>query len=345
MASLGVLKRSMGITLLLVSAVFFALIMVLVYFLIPGTGIYGFIIIFLLTGLFILFQWAIGPAVVKWSTKLQYLKPGENRFLENMVSELCRKSDVPYPKLAIVNNPTPNAFVFGRSLKSSTLAVHTGLLERLNQQEIKAVLAHEIGHLRHKDVIIMTVVSAIPILAYMLARSFLWGATGSRNRNAGAIIIVALASFVIYLVSQLLVMRLSRLREYYADSYSAFVTGDPHALSSALAKISYGLSLAQSKKETTGLRAFYIGDPSNSKREISQIMRKKDQYDLDGNGVLDERELELAMEKEAEGNSWSRANELFSTHPSTFKRILNLKQIEEEISQVGHMPKDIYKHI
>jgi heat shock protein HtpX len=189
----------------------------------------------------------------------------------------------------------------------------------------------------------MTVVSAIPIMAYMLARSFLWGSRGGGNKNAGAIIVVAIVSFVIYLISQLLVMRLSRLREYYADSYSAFVTNDPHALSSALAKISYGLSMAQ--KNTTGVRAFYIGDPSNAKREIGNIMKKKSKYDLDGNGVLDERELELAMEKEAESNSWTRANELFSTHPSTFRRILNLKHIEEELAQSGQVPKDIYKHI
>ena len=132
MASLGALKRSMSVTLFLVSGIFFALIMVLVYILIPGSGIMGWILILALTGLFILFQWLIGPAIVKWSSKLKYIPPGQNPFLENMVRELCQKSNVPYPKLAIVEDPTPNAFVFGRTRKSSTLAVHTGLLKRLN---------------------------------------------------------------------------------------------------------------------------------------------------------------------------------------------------------------------
>ena len=348
MASLGALKRGMTLTLAMIMAFFFALIMVLVYMLIPGSGMSGFILVGFLTVLFILFQWLIGPSIVKWSTKLKYLQPGENMFLEQLVDELSHSANVPLPKLAIVEDPTPNAFVFGRSLRSSTLAVHTGLLRQLNRDEVKAVLAHEIGHLRHKDVIIMTIVSAIPILAYMIARTFMYGGMfgggrrGGRDNSAGAMLAIAVISFVIYFVTQLLVLRLSRMREYYADSYSAMVTENPHSLSSALAKITYGLSL--SKKEPHGVRAFYIGDPSNAKREISTIMNNKSKYDLDGDGVIDENELTAAMEEEAKKTGWGRANELFSTHPPTFKRILNLKQIEEEINTTGSISGNIYKN-
>ena len=341
----------MTLTLAMIMAFFFALISVLA-FLLLGSGTSGFLIVGFLTVLFILFQWFIGPTIVKWSTKLIYIKPGENMFLEQLVDELTMTAEVPRPKLAVVEDPTPNAFVFGRSLKSSTLAVHTGLLKQLNRDEIKAVLAHEMGHLRHKDVIIMTIVSAIPILAYMIARTFLYGGIfGGPRRSGGrdsgnawaAIMAIAIISYVIYFVTQLLVLRLSRMREFYADSYSAMVTQNPHSLSSALAKITYGLSL--SKKETHGVRAFYIGDPSSSKREISTIMNNKAKYDLDGDGVIDENELTIAMEEEAKKTSWGRVNELFSTHPPTFKRILNLKQLEEEISTMGSISGNVYKHI
>jgi len=342
MASLGALKRGMATTLFLVWLFLFILIAAIAVIALPHAGIYAWIVVLVLTLFFILLQWAIGPAIVAWSTRLRYLRQGENPFLENMVTELVQKSEIPMPRLAIVQDPTPNAFVFGRTLKSATLAVHTGLLERLNNEEIKAVLGHEIGHLKHKDVIIMTVAGAIPLLAYMVAYMFFFGGRGSRRDGGGWIILLALLAFAIYFITFLLVKRLSRLREYYADSYSAFITMNPHGLSSALAKITYGLSLSQ--KKSAGPRAFYIGDPESAKSEISSIMQNRQQYDLDGDGVLDEYELEKAME--AEGRSrWSSWNEMGSTHPPTFKRILQLRQIEEEIRAGGDTGSNIYKHI
>lgn len=342
MASLGALKRGMATTLFLVWLFLFILIGAIAALLLQGAGIYGWGIVIILTLLFILLQWAIGPGIVAWSTRLRYLKKGENPFLENMVTEIVQKSDVPMPRLAIVEDPTPNAFVFGRTLSSATLAVHTGLLTRLNNDEIKAVIGHEIGHLKHRDVIIMTIAGAIPLLAYMVAYMFFFGGRGSRREGGALLLALAALAFAIYFITFLLVKRLSRLREYYADSYSAFVTMNPHSLSSALAKITYGLSLE--KKESAGARAFYIGDPISAKMEISSIMQKKHQYDLDGDGVLDEYELEKAMEAEAKSR-WSSWNELGSTHPPTFKRILQLKQIEEEVKASGEMSGNIYKHI
>ena len=322
MASLGALKRGMATTLFLVWLFLFILIGAIALLLLQGAGIYGWVVVIFLTLLFILFQWAIGPSIVAWSTRLRYLKKGENPFYENMVTELCQKSNVPMPRLAVVEDPTPNAFVFGRTLNSATLAVHTGLLTRLNNDEIKAVLGHEIGHLKHKDVIIMTIAGAVPLLASMIAYMFFFGGRGSRREGGALLLALAALAFATYFITFILVKRLSRLREYYADSYSAFITMNPHGLSSALTKITYGLSL--SKKESTGARAFYIGDPVSAKMEISSIMKKRHQYDLDGDGVLDEYELEKAMEAEARSR-WSTWNEMSSTHPPTFKRILQLK--------------------
>lgn len=302
-----------------------------------------------LAGIFILFQYLIGPAIVRASTRLQYLQPGQNAWLENTVREIAGKSGVPMPRLAVVPDKTPNAFVFGRTATSATLAVHQGLLERLNENEIRGVLAHEIGHLRHKDYVVMTIVSALPLLAYIVARAT-WTAAmfsgGSRQKNQGgaaaALAAIGALSFIVYIVAQLAVLRLSRLREHYADAYSAYVTGQPRSLESALTKITYGLSL--SPAPPSGARAFYISDPAMAKQEIGEIMDKKDEYDLNRDGVLDERELELAMEKEAE-STWSKVNNLFATHPPTFRRILMLRDIENEMTSGKYTNDRIYVHV
>jgi Zn-dependent protease with chaperone function len=120
------------------------------------------------------------------------------------------------------------------------------------------------------------------------------------------------------------------------------VTGSPRSLESALTKITYGLSL--SSKPPSGARAFYIGDPGQAKQEIAEIMDKKEEYDLDHDGVLDERELELAMEKEAK-STWVKMNTWFSTHPPTFRRILLLREIEDEMQSGKYTSDRVYARI
>lgn len=334
--SLATLRRNMMITMFLLFGTLFVIISVVGYYF--ELGLY---LTLGLVLLFIIFQWALSPTIVSMSTNLQYLKKGENPFLENMVGELALKSHIPVPRIAVVPDKTPNAFVFGRTVSSATLAVHQGLLQNFRPEEIKAVVAHEIGHLKHRDVTIMTVASAVPLVAYVIARGIFW-TRGGRRKDAGSIILVAVVSYLVYLVSQLLVLSLSRSREYFADTYSAYITGEPRNLRSALAKIAYGLSL--SPEESSGLRAFYIGDPQESKTDVRRIVSRKYEYDLDRDGVLDEHELELAMEKEAERSPFGKANDLFATHPSTFKRILLLKKIEDELNR-GQFTGDIYRFI
>ena len=298
---------------------------------------------FVLALIFLGIQFLISPSIVAWSTKLQYLQPGQYLWLENTVKELAGASGVTMPRLAIVPNPTPNAFVFGNSSSKMTLAVHEGLLKQLNEDEVRGVLAHELGHDKHRDSIVMTVLSAIPLLAYMIARSTLFFGTGSRDRdrNAGYIALAGVVALVVYFVAQLLVLRLSRLREHFADVYSGYLTGSPRSLESALTKITYGLSLRP--EATHGVRALYISDPALAKSEVQGILDRRAEYDLDHDGVLDERELQLAMEKEAK-STWSGINEAFSTHPPTYKRILLLRQIEAELGH-GADESTIYKRI
>jgi len=300
------------------------------------------------TALFILFEYLLGPLIVESSTHLRYLKSGDNPWLESTVKELADKSGIPMPKLAVVPDNTPNAFTFGRTASGATLAVHEGLLRNLSENEIRGVIGHELGHVKHKDYIVMTVLSALPLLAFLIARgtwsaaSFMRGGKKEAGSVRAGFFAVAAISYLVYIVSLLCVMRLSRLREHYADAYSAYLTSSPRSLESALTKITYGLSL--SAKPTSGARAFYIEDPALAKKEVQIVMEKKEEYDLDRDGVLDERELELAMEKEAK-STWVKLNTWFATHPPTFRRILLLREIETEMESGRYTTDRIYSHI
>jgi heat shock protein HtpX len=354
LAGLGDLKFAMGTSIFVASFIFglflLGVIFLLQYFVVGFDLLTGVLLALGGIALFILFQYLVGPAIVAATSRLHYLKAGENPWLESTVKELAAKSGVPMPRLATVPDKTPNAFVFGRSASSATLAVHDGLLRSLNEDEVRGVIGHELGHVRHRDFIVMTVLSALPLIAYFVAQvAFRAGMVSSYSRgrdregNAGAaLIVVGVVSFIVYIITFLAVMRLSRLREHYADAYSAYLTGSPRSLESGLAKITYGLSI--SPKAPEGARAFYIEDPALAKQEIQEVMRNKDDFDLDKDGVLDERELQLAMERESR-STWKQLNSLFATHPPTFKRILLLREIENEMATGKYTTDRVYAHV
>ncbi len=335
-------------TSILIAGLIFGIFILVVLYLLQLDFVTGTIFTLAGVGLYILFQYILGPAIVAASTRLNYLKPGENPWLETTVKELADKDGLPTPRVAVVPSKSPNAFTFGRSSSSATLAVHEGLLTDLNEDEIKGVIAHELGHIKHKDYIVMTVLSALPLIAYIVAQFSMRAgmfASGRRSKdnNAGVIfVIIGGISFLVYIITFLSVMRLSRLREHFADAYSAYLTESPRSLESALTKITYGLSIAP--QQSSQVRAFYIEDPARAKQEAQDINEKKDEYDLDKDGVLDERELELAMEKEAK-STWSQLNSLFATHPSTFRRILLLREIENEMHSGRYSGDRIYAHV
>jgi len=341
MATLAQLKARM-IAVLVALFVFFTLFFLLIAYAFEVSPVYSFI----LAGLFMMLQFIIGPYIVKISTGLRYLRTGENPWLEETVSALCSKAGLPTPRLALVNDPSPNAFTFGYTRKSATLAVHTGLLEKLSREEIEAVVGHELGHIRHRDAFLITAISSLPLLAYLIARTtFSFGRVsgGRRGRGgAGALLLLAIVSYAIYVIGQLFVHGFSRMREHYADVYSAVLTRKPRALIGALARIAYGLALAP--KEQAAARAFYISDPIYASREVKEILEKSEAYDLNRDGVLDERELEAAMEREAE-SSWVRVNSIFATHPPTYKRIMLLKQIEREFETGNFSERSLYRLI
>lgn len=306
--------------------------------------------ILIIWAIVIVIQILVSSTIVKLTTRTRILNPGENPFLEEKVRKLAKQAGIPMPKLGIVHDATPNAFVFGLTQAGSTLSVHRGLLEQLNDREIDAVLAHEIGHIKHNDCRYMTILSTIPLIAYFGMNMLLFMRFGGGGRDAGKImaimILIGVLSAVIYFITSLLIKRVSRIREFYADAYSAHITKDPQSLASALTKITYGLSLSPpEEKSKSAARSFYIGDVQNAHKEIENIVKNKSKYDLDGDGVIDEHELELAMQDESARGAWDRFGGLFSTHPPTYKRILALKDIEKDYSTGQINEENVYEKV
>ncbi len=310
-----------------------------VFFPIPRDMIWGVISV----TVFLTIQWLLGSSSVEYAMHPRILKKGENPWIEGTVEELSYKAGVKPPKIKIVDMEAPNAFVYGRTAGSSSLCLTTGLLKSLNKNEIKAVIGHEIGHLKHRDVIIMTLAAGVPLLALLVLRGGMYTAYGlgrsSRSSSRGdggavilvILIIVAIASAIFFL-SLLAVRGLSRLREHYADAYSAISTNDPHSMQSALAKITWGLSIAPPSNQSNAMRNLYIADASQAKLEVAYVREHKEEFDLDRDGVLDEQELLIAMEKEAKKTKLSGLSAKLATHPPTYKRILLLKKIEKELA-------------
>lgn len=246
-------------------------------------------------------QWYIGPTIVKWVSKAKEVSLEEAPELHEMIGELAAGAGIPKPKVCVVNNDSPNAFAFGRTQHSSYVAVHTGLLKILNREEVRAVLAHEIGHIKHRDVAIITAASVLPVILYWGAIIFL---SGKEEKNPiGVWVGAILAQFV----GQLAVLWLSRRREYFADAYAKQAIGDPMPLARSLAKISY--SLAESKSETAPtMKAFYIGEAERISPEFLDAVA----------GPAGKKEkLKEAIEKEEKHGFL----EIFSTHPRAVKRI------------------------
>ncbi len=286
---------------------------------------------FIITIVFVLIQYFTGPSIVSRVMKLRYLKPGENAWLQGTVQELAQESNLPSPKVAISPVKEANAFTFGRSAKGATLAVTDGLLNTLNQDEVRGVIGHELGHVKHKDYIMITILSALPLLAYMVANvafmsAYYSGGQGSssKNNNAGTLIIIAgVLSLFVYFIFTIIVMSVSRTREFLADRFSATTTKNPKSLQSALVKIS--TNLAQSKGQAIGVRAFFIADPVNAKNEVEKLEER---------GLISDKQIAQTIAVGRQKNSFLSLNTLLSTHPPVYKRLENLSEIQKELRGV-----------
>jgi heat shock protein HtpX len=200
--------------------------------------------------------------------------PQEAPGLHAMIERLCIQADLPKPKIAIADNKMPNAFAMGRSQKSAVVCATTGIMETLEPHELEAVMAHELSHIKNRDVLIMTVASFFATLASMIAQLGLWfgGGFGDDDGGAPAFIVILLVSFVVYIVSFFLMLALSRYREFGADRGAALITGRPSALSSALMRIADSMQRVpdQDLRAVGKLNAFFIV-PTSVKKSIGTL--------------------------------------------------------------------------
>jgi heat shock protein HtpX len=227
------------------------------------------------------------------------VSPEEAPGLHAMIERLCIQADLPKPRVAVADSEVPNAFAMGRSPSKAIVCATTGIMRVLSPQELEGVLAHELTHVRNRDVMIMTIASFFASVAAMITQfGFFFGGGfggGDSDDGAPAFIVVLLVSFFVYIVSFFLMLALSRYREFSADRGSALITGRPSALASALVKISGAMQTVptQDLRQAERMNAFFIV-PTSVKGAVQT---------------------------------------LFATHPPMEKRIAQLQRIEQELQR------------
>lgn len=312
------LKLRLWLAMILLFGLLYMIVTLISYYL----GFGGPLIYAIFAFVIILAQFMLGPKMVELTMRVKYVSEIEAPRLHQMVEDLAMKAGIPKPKIGISEINIPNAFAFGRSKKDGRVCVTRGILNLLDGEELQAVLGHEISHIRHMDMAVMTLLSVVPLICYYIFISTLFSG-GTRDREGGAALI-GIAALAGYLIGNLLVLFVSRVREYYADYGSVELGGEPHKLASALYKLVYG-SAAVNKdelKEVEGLKAFFVNDVSDARNEIADLK----QVDLNMDGVISESELSQLKYTKTRISSADKLMELFSTHPNMVKRIRRLAE-------------------
>jgi len=279
-------------TMFFLALVYFIFIAVLAYL-----GVETLLLLAIVTFM-ILVQYFFSDKITLWSMGARLVTEQEEPRLYETLTRLCAIAGISRPRLAIVDKNIPNAFATGRNQKNSVIAVTTGLRNMLSQEELEAVLAHELSHVKNRDVMVITLASIISTAAFFIFRSFLL--TGQHSRGGGKQnlwFIVPLLAAVVWVISFLLIKALSRYREFAADRGSAILTGQPSHLASALMKISGLMERVPTSdlRKVEGMNAFFI-IPAISGSSIFNI---------------------------------------FSTHPTVEQRIAALERIEREMGTHG----------
>lgn len=279
---------------------------------------------YLILSLLMMFiQYLIGPKIVEWVMRVRYIKREEYPRLYQMVEHLAMRAQIPVPRLAVAQIELPNAFAFGRGIRDGRVCVTEGILKLLNEEELRAVLGHELSHLKNRDVLVITLLSVIPMIMYRLAWQFLFYGR-RRDERGGNTALIGLVAFLFYFITNLLVLYASRIREYFADRGAVLLGNQPSVLATGLYKLVYGSARMskESLKDVEGLKAFFVNDPSRAVVEIRELA----QLDLDSSGTIDPAELDSLRNKMVRLSFQDRLLELLSTHPNMLKRIRQLSE-------------------
>jgi heat shock protein HtpX len=301
------------------STLFFTVILTL-------TGDFDLLTMGILVGGFNIVLWLISPYMIDAMYHVRAMSATEEPKLHEAVDDLSKKSNISTPRLMLAQIPIPNAFAYGSPIAGTRIAVTDGLLKTLDQGEVEAVVGHELGHLRHRDVQVMMFVSLLPAMAYYIGYSLmLSGMLGGnqKNQSNGAVLGVVFMAFS--WIMNLFILDLSRLREYYADRHSAsIVDNGSQKLSTGLAKIVNASKnmdrMGRTRQQTKNLNAFkalFITDPDRA---------NIDSAELSAMPVANSQKLvqEILSKKLTTAD---RISEIFSTHPNIVKRLKALQEL------------------
>jgi len=284
-------------------------------------GVFDILTLGVLVVSFNIIQWLIAPYIIDALYGVRELPINENPKLHDVVENLSRKSGIGKPKLMLAKIPIPNAFAYGSPITGNRVAVTDGLLKTLNSDEVEAVIGHELGHLRHKDMQVMMLVSFLPALFYYIGYSLMLSSMYNRRREEGGGAALGIGFMLFSWILNMFILYLSRLREYYADRHGvAIVENGPQKLSEALAKIVHTTKrTGRLRRESQNLNAFkalFITDPDRASTDSMQI------------AVIETGDQKLVQEILSQKlTTMDRVIEVFSTHPNIIKRLRALQEI------------------
>ena len=327
-------KNLLGISLITISCLYVLLsaIIILVTIVIGYPPIYGIGISIIV----LLIQFLISPFITDLSMKWFYKAKFDHEmpeYLNNFIKEVCANNNMKYPKIGYIDDGAPNAFTYGHTKNDARIVITRGILELLDEEEVKSVVGHELGHAVHYDMLVMTVAQLVPLVLYFVYEML----TSSDNddSNSGKAAAVGYLAYILYVISNYIILWLSRTREYYADSFSVEATKNPNSLASALVKIGYGLTTATTNKKYSAAKSNALGI-FDSKTSKSLVVTSYD------NGNISKDHIKNAMKWE-QWNIWAIWYEFNSTHPLISKRLLAISARSNEFNQEPYITFDLEK--
>ena len=276
--------------------------------------------------IFNIIQWLMAPYIIDAIYRVKEVKPQEDPALHEMVERLSKKSRIKKPKLMKSKMQIPNAFAYSSPLTGNRVAVTTGLLKTLETEEVEAVIGHELGHLKHRDVQVMMFVSILPAIFYFIGYSMLLSSMFNRrgSRDSGGATIIGIASILLYWILTIFTLYLSRIREYYADRHSASIVEDgSRKLSEGLAKIVKSTNNMKKGRQNKGgsnsFKALFISDPDRSEIDAAALNQL-------GSDMGDKKLVDGVLRRKV--TTFDRVMEIFSTHPNIVKRLRTLQELD-----------------
>ncbi len=304
----------------------------------------------------IVIQFIISPFLtdltVKWFYKCDF-NAEIPQYLQDFIKKVCEKHKMKYPRIGVINDGSPNAFTYGHTKNNARVVLTRGDFELLTEEEVKAVVAHELGHASHYDMLFMTAASLVPLFLYMIYEMMINSSSDSDDNGYTGII--AVIAYVLYVISNYVVLWLSRTREYYADEFSCKETENPNALASALVKVGFGL-LVNSDVENKA-NALAAAKDDKERKKIAKEYKQNSSSNLGALGLFDKKTskslivmtnnkqddklvIKNAMKWEM-WNPWAVWYEIHSTHPLISKRLLFISQFPESYRQNPYITFDL----